>query len=294
MRIPAVILLAGVAVCLNGCGKRDPGVTVGSKFGTEQAVLGEILAQHLERRLGHPVIRRLGSGDTDSLQQALTSGEIDLYPEYTGTALRNVLKLNMEHDAATVYERVRDLYLAQYQLECLPPFGFDGAVLAAVSQAMAEEHNLRKMSDLEGSGLAWKIAYTGSFGARPDGLPTMIEGYKPSTQSGPLMLDPAALFRALESKTANLIVVRATDGQVGALKAALLPDDRLVFPPYQGFVAVRSKTLAAQPKLRAALTELSGRIDTPAMQKMNAEVDLGRKSPADVARAFLERSGLAR
>src|SRR5512147_2491066 len=106
VRILVVVAVVGAVVCLDGCIRREPAVNIGSKFGVEQSILGEILAQHVERRLGRPVNRRLGLGDTVTLHQAVTGGDVDLYPEYTGTALRNVLKLNMEHDQETVYERV--------------------------------------------------------------------------------------------------------------------------------------------------------------------------------------------
>ena len=294
MRIRPAVLLVGVAVCLNGCVKRDAAITIGSTFGTEQAVLAEIIAQHVERRLDTRVSRHLNLGDSQLLHHGLISGEVDLYPEYTGTALRNILKLNMEHDAATVYERVRDYYAAQYQVVCLPPLGFDSAVLAAVEPERARAYHLQKMSDLDSSGLDWTIAYTGSFASRPDGLPELIAGYHPRIRSAPIPLAPAALFRALDGKTANLIVVRSTDGPVSALKAALLPDDLLVFPPYQGFVAVRSAVLQAEPQLRVVLLELSGKIDTGTMQKLNAEVDLEHKSPAVVARDFLDKAGSSR
>jgi len=290
MRILPAVLPIALLICTFGCTKRAPKITVGSKFGTEQAVLGEIISQQLERRLGVQVNRRFGIGDTDTLQQALISGEVDLYPEYTGTAMRNVLKLNMEHDTATVYEQVRDQYAAQYQVICLPPFGFDSAVLAAIALDRAEKYRLQKMSDLDGNDLDWKIAYTGSFGSRPDGLPSFIAGYSPNIVSAPLLLDTKTLFGALDSKLASLIIVRATDGPLGTLKAALLGDDRLVFPPYQGFIALRKSAASAQPQLRDVLLELSGRIDTPAMQRLNAEVELEHKSPAQAAHAFLERA----
>ena len=294
MRIRPGVVLAGVVLCLNGCVKRDAAISIGSTYGTEQAVLGEIIAQHVERRLGRPVSRRMSLGDSQLLHQALISGEVDLYPEYTGTALRDILKLNMEHDAATVYERVRDLYAAQYQVVCLPPFGFDAAVLAAVEPERAEMYHLQKMSDLDSNGLDWTIAYSGSFASRPDGLPELIAGYHPNIRTAPVPLEPMALFRAFDSKMANLIVVRRTDGPISNLKAALLADDLLVFPPYQGFVAARAATLKTYPQLNVALRELSGKIDTGTMQRLNAEVDLEHQSPAVVARNFLEKAGISR
>src|SRR3974390_796974 len=291
VRIPGVVLVVGTILCLHGCIRREPTVNVGSKFGAEQSILGEILAQHIERRLGRPVNRRLGLGDTPTLHQATTSGDVDLYPEYTGTALRIVLKLNMEHDQKTVYERVRDFYATQFQLECLPPLGYDSTVKAAITRQMAEEHHLQKMSDLEASGVAWKIAYTGDFAARPDGLPTLIEVYRPNIESAPVPLEPRELYQALDSKAANMAMVLSSDGRMSQLKAVLLPDDRLAYPPYQGFIVARSTALSVNPRLRAALLELSGKIDDSTMQKMNAEVELQHRAPVEVARAFLERSG---
>jgi osmoprotectant transport system substrate-binding protein len=292
VRILGVVLVASTILCLQGC--REPAVNVGSKFGVEQSILGEILAQHIERRLGRPVNRRLGLGDTATLHQAATSGDVDLYPEYTGTALRIVLKLNMDHDPKAVYERVRDDYAKQFQLECLPPLGYDSVIVAAVTPEMAEAHHLERMSDLEASGVAWKIAYTGDFATRPDGLPTLIGVYRPNVQSAPVPLEPRELYQSLKSKAANLAMVRTSEGWMSQLQAVLLPDDRLVYPPYQGFVVARSRAMTANPQLRTALQELSGKIDGSTMRKMNAEVELQHRAPAEVARVFLERSGLAK
>lgn len=292
MKVRAAVLAVALVVCLNGCYRRTGSVVVGSKSGTEQIVLGEIISQHLERRLGEPVSRRLGNGDTELLHQSMQGGEVDVYPEYTGTALRNIFRLSMEHDPKTVFERVRDLYEAQYQIVCLPPLGFDSAISIAVLTSQADSLKLQKLSDAEMNTAGWKLAYAGDFGSRQDGLPQLTSGYRLPLRAAPVLLERVELFQALSSKMADMVVVRTTDGSLKNLDARLLKDDRLVFPPYEAFVAVRAVALSAHPKLRAALAELSGKVDTETMQRLNAEVDVNHKEPAAVAHDFLKRLAL--
>jgi osmoprotectant transport system substrate-binding protein len=281
----ACLLLILVA----GCSARRA-MTVGSKNFTEQIVLGEIVAQHLEHRLGQRVDRKLDLGGTLLTHEALVKGSIDLYPEYTGTALTNVLKLAPSADAAAVLESVRRGY-RQWGLEWLDPLGFNNTFAMVIRNQDARARRVRTLSEAARYQPGWKLGVGYEFLQRPDGLPGLLRAYPLRLQGSPVSMDLGLLYPALEQGKVDMVAASETDGMLSLLKVEVLEDDRHYFPPYQAALVVRERALA-DARVRAALGELSGRFSNEVMRRLNYAVD-GEHRPARlVAARFLEESGL--
>jgi len=256
---------------------------VGSKNFTEQVILGEIVAQQLERRLGEKVDRKLNLGGTLLAHQALVAGQIDLYPEYTGTALTAVLKLPASRGAAAVESLVRQEYRSRWNIEWLPSLGFNNTF------AMVIVNGFETLSQAAGRKTGWKLGVGYEFLTRPDGLPGLLETYHLPLDGSPLSMDLGLLYQALKQKQVDMVAGNATDGLISAMGLTMLRDDKGYFPPYEAALAVRGAALESRPGLRPALAELSGKISTEAMRKMNYEVDGQHRAVRDVARDFLDR-----
>jgi glycine betaine/choline ABC-type transport system substrate-binding protein len=272
-RAQALALLA--ALLAAGCGRNPDTVVVGSKNFTEQAILGEIVAQHLERR-GRKVDRKLNLGGTLLAHRALVSGEIDVYPEYTGTALMEVLKLPAAYDPDEVRRRVASEYKSRWGLEWLPPLGFSNTFAMVIEGGAYET-----LSEAARRGRGWKLGVGYEFLTRPDGLPGLVERYGLPLDGNPRSMDLGLLYQALKQKQVEMVAGNSTDGLIGALGLKMLRDDRSYFPPYDA-------ALVARAELREALAPLSGRIDTGRMRKLNYQVDGERRRIPDVAREFLD------
>jgi glycine betaine/choline ABC-type transport system substrate-binding protein len=287
-------ILAGLtALALAGC-SGERAIVVASKNFTEQVILGEILAQHLERRLGRRVDRKLNLGGTLLTHQALVTGEIDLYPEYTGTALTVILKLPPSSDAAAVLARVREEYRRQWGVEWLAPLGFNNTFAMAVRGETARRENLVTLSDAALRPGGWVLGMGYEFQQRPDGLQGLTKTYNLRWREPPKSMDLGLLYKAIEQGQVDMISGNATDGLLSVMDLKVLADDRSYFPPYQAAVLVRSESVERRPGLRQALAELSGQVSDQAMQRLNHRVD-GKKLPvAVVAREFLESAGLGR
>ncbi len=274
-------------IVLAGCSGPRGAITVGSKNFTEQLVLGEIAAQHLESRLKVPVQRRLNLGGTLLAHQALITGGIDLYPEYTGTALMSVLKLPADYDMGAVEQRVRREYARRFHVAWMPPLGFDNGFAIAVRGADARAARLETLSDAARYSPGWRLAVGYEFLQRPDGYAALMGTYKLPVKDAPKTMDLGLIYRALESDQANMAAGSETDGQLSVLDVKVLGDDRHAFPPYQAAYVVREQTLAAHPGLREALNELSGKLTVRTMRRLNYEVEGKRVPVAQVARQFL-------
>jgi osmoprotectant transport system substrate-binding protein len=276
-----------LVVCLNAllaltsCAGRNA-IVVGSKNFTEQIVLGEILAQQIERRLGVPVIRKLDLGGTLLAHEALRSGSIDLYPEYTGTALTAVLKRPALPDAKTVFDAVHDAYHRQWQLEWMQPFGFINT-FAMVVRHDGEESTLSAAAQAH----SWRLGMGYEFRQRPDGLKGLLETYHLRLAGEPVTMDLGLLYSALQSGKVDMIAANSTDGLLSVLNVTALEDDRRYFPPYQCAVIVREATIAKYPDLGAVIEQLSGKIPESVMRNLNFQVDGKHRRVAEVAEEFL-------
>ena len=264
------------AILLAACG-RSGRIVVGSKNFTEQVILGEIVAQHLERRLGVKVDRKLNLGGTLLAHQALINGQIDLYPEYTGTALTAILKLPASRDAAEVQNRVRAEYRSRWNVEWMPPLGFNNTF------AMVIDNGFETLSQAAARKQGWKLGVGYEFLTRPDGLPGLLETYRLPLDGSPRSMDLGLLYQALKQKQVDMVAGNATDGLIAAMGLTVLRDDKNYFPPYEAALAVHGR-----PELRATLGELSGKISTVAMRNMNYQVDGQHRAVREVAKDFLD------
>jgi len=269
--------VACLALLLVGCG-RSGHIVVGSKNFTEQVILGEIVAQHLERRLGAPVDRKLNLGGTLLAHQALVAGQIDVYPEYTGTALMEILKLPASRDAAAVQDRVRTEYRSRWKIDWLPPLGFNNTF------AMVIQGGYETLSEAAQRRPGWKLGVGYEFLTRADGLPGLIETYHLPLDGNPRSMDLGLLYQALKQGQVDMVAGNSTDGLISAMGLKALRDDKSYFPPYEAALAVRAES---RPGLREALGELSGKISTDQMRKLNYQVDGEHRPVRDVARQFL-------
>ena len=281
--------LAALVLTLLAASCAPPGTTVvvGSKNFTEQLVLGELMAQVIEQRLDVHVDRRLNLGGTLLAHQALASGEIDVYPEYTGTALMAILDQPPAHDPQQVRHQVAELYTAKFQAEWLPPFGFNNSFVMVIPGPLAREHAIQTISDAAAFDHAWRLGIGYEFEGRPDGMPALVRAYNLKWQAPPQVMDLGLLYRALERGQVDMVAANGTDGMLSRLDVRVLEDDKGIFPPYEAAPVVRQKTLDAIPGLREALEELAGKIDAQTMRRLNFEVDGNGRSPRDVAAEFL-------
>jgi glycine betaine/choline ABC-type transport system substrate-binding protein len=267
----------------------EPRVRVGSKNFSEQLVLGEIVAQHLERRLGGRVSRKFDLGGTLLAHQALASGAIDVYPEYTGTALTAVLNRAPVKDPAVALSEVREGY-RQWGLEWLKPLGFENtfAMVVRREDAGGGSHNLSHAAQAR----KWKLGAGYEFAHRPDGLPGLVSTYGLQLSGAPKTMDLGLLYRALEKKQVDMAAGNSTDGLLSVLPVTVLADDRHYFPPYDCALVVREEAEAQFSGLKAALEELSGRIDGVTMRRLNYELDGEHRPAREIARGFLASVGL--
>jgi osmoprotectant transport system substrate-binding protein len=283
--LSAVLLLAFAAACGRG---RPITIVVGSKNFTEQEILGEIAAQQLERRLGPRVTRKLDIGGTLLAHEALVAGEIDLYPEYTGTALTAILKLPIGSDPKAVFATVAKEYLSRWKLVWLPPLGFDDTFAMVIRDADARSSGIETLSEAAHRKKGWVLGVGYEFLQRPDGLPGLQKVYALPLEGTPRSMDLGLLYAALEQGQVDLVAANSTDGLLAERDFKVLRDDKKYFPPYEAAFVVREGLFSREPKARAALEELSGKLTTETMRKLNSLVVGKHNRPADVAREFLD------
>ena len=295
IRLRWLIAASAIALCavLPGCHENPRHkIVVGSKFFTEQVVLAELLAQHIEARTGIPVERKSNLGGTLLCHKALLAGDLDLYVEYTGTALTAVLNEAPGGSSQEVYERVKEEYGKRFGLEVTEPLGFENTFAMVVRGSDAERFHLSKVSDLIPLAPHMRAGFGYEFLERPDGYRGWAERYGLRFAAQPSVMDLGLIYRALVDKKVDVVAGNSTDGLIEALHLVALPDDRHYFPPYDAAPIVRRDTLGKFPQLRAALAELGGKISEVEMRRMNAEVDASQRDPAAVVRAFRASKGL--
>jgi len=255
-------------------------------------LLGEIVAQHLEARTHREVTRRFYLAGSYICQQALLAGRIDLYVEYTGTALTAILHDPLQSDSAAVLQRVRSEYQRRFGLEVLPSLGFNNTFAIVVRGEDARRLHLSTISDAAPFAREWQAGFGYEFMERPDGFAGLARTYGLAFRETPRILDLGLLYRALLEKQVDLVAGNSTDGLLAARDLTMLVDDKHYFPPYEAVPVVRADALARFPEMRAALLELAGKINDEEMRRMNYEVDGEHRDIADVAREFLRAKGL--
>jgi osmoprotectant transport system permease protein len=282
-----VALVIGVVLVATVHTTRGPSgvVVVGSKNFTEQVILGELLALAIEADTGLVVERRLNLGGTLVCDAALRSGGIDLYVEYTGTALTAIFNQPVQ-SPDTVASRVRDLYAAR-QVTMLPSLGFNNTFAVLVRAAAAREHALASISDLANVAPRWRAGFGYEFLERPDGFAGLVRAYDLRFRDPPRVMDLNLIYRAVASGDIDVTAGDATSGLIEALDLTTLADDRSYFPPYDAVPIVRTATLLRYPEVERTLRGLSGRISAVDMRRMNHRVDGLRHDPRQVAGEFL-------
>ncbi len=264
-------------------------IVVGSKNFSEQVVLGELIAQAIERETGLAVDRRLNLGGTLICERALQTGDIDVYVEYTGTALTAVFHQPIAKDPAAVFGTVRELYAGTGRT-LLPPLGFDNTFAILVRGRDARAQNLRTIDDAARVASAWTAGFGYEFLERPDGYAGLARTYGLRFRETRVM-DLTLSYRALAAGQVDLIAGDATAGLIKALDLVRLDDNRHYFPPYDAAPVARAETLLRHPEVRRALEHLAGRVSAADMQAMNNAVDALHEEPEAVARRFLDRIG---
>ena len=280
--VVAVALVAGGTAAARSRGA----IVVGSKNFTEQAILGELVAQTIERDTGMRVQRRLNLGGTLICDRALITGDVDVYVEYTGTALTAVFHEPALTESRAVFEHVREQY-ARTGRTLLPPLGFDNTFAILVRGQDARSLGLRTIDDAARVAHRWRAGFGYEFLERPDGYPGLAKAYGLRFAGEPHVMDLTLSYRALSSGQVDLIAGDATAGLISALDLVQLEDNRHYFPPYDAAPVARAQTLLKYPQVRDALEKLGGRVSAAEMRRMNYAVDAEHKDAAQIVREFL-------
>lgn len=283
-RVLPLLLAAWALTC-----SRPQRIVVGSKNFTESDLLAEIAAQQIERRTGIPVERRLHLGGTFVCHEAIKTGAIDLYVEYTGTAFTAILKQPPLASADSVWRFVSAEYARRFGLEWLRPFGFNNTFAILVRHADATRFGLKTISDLARVAPRWKAGFGYEFLERADGFAGLAARYGLHFSQAPTAMDLGLTSRALADGKVDVIAGNSTDGQIAALDLVQLADDRGYFPPYQAAVVVRNDALVKFPALSRALDELTGAISDDEMRRLNTLADVEHRDIADIAREWLAK-----
>lgn len=285
--------LTAASLALGGCNaKRGETIVVGSKNFPEQALLGEILAQHIEGRTHLRVERRFYLAGSYICQQALLAGRIDTYVEYTGTALTAILHDPIEGDPAAVFEEVNQEYARRFGFEVMPSLGFNNTFAIVIRGEDARRLHLSTLTEAARYTPQWRAGFGYEFMERPDGYPGLARVYGLQFAAPPRILDLGLLYRALLDKQVDLVAGNSTDGLLAARDLVILEDDKHYFPPYEAVPIVRGDTLERYPEVRDAISELAGKISDAEMQKMNYAVAGEGRDAGEVAREFLRSKGL--
>jgi len=282
----AALLLSSCAPSHSNC------IVVGSKNFTESLVLGELLAQQIEAHSHLKVERRFYLAGTYICQQAMLSGRIDVYPEYTGTALTAILKQKVGGDKAEVYQRVKSEYGAHLGLTLGPPFGFNDTFAMEIRGEDARRLNLKTLSQAATFAPHWRAGFGYEFMERPDGYAGLAAAYGLHFAAPPRIMDLGLLAPALKNHQIDIAAGNATDGLIPALDLFALEDDRHYFPPYEAVAVVRQQTLQQHPEVAQAIAELAGKISDQEMQQLNYALDGQHRDVQDVAHEFLRSKGL--
>jgi osmoprotectant transport system substrate-binding protein len=284
--IPVLALVALLAAC--GPPRADR-IVVGSKNFTEQLVLGEIIAQQIENKTHLPVERRFYLAGSYICHQAILGGRIDIYPEYTGTALTAILKEPPSSDKEKVYHEVKTEYAKRFNLEVGQTFGFNDTFAMEIRGEDARRLGLKTISEAAAYTPKWRAGFGYEFMERPDGYKGLAATYGLRFAESPRIMDLGLLARALKEKQVDLAAGNTTDGLIPALDLFVLEDDKRYFPPYEAVPIIRKEMLAHHPEVLKALNELANKISDGEMRQLNYAVDGQHRDVKEVVREFLQK-----
>jgi osmoprotectant transport system substrate-binding protein len=286
-------MLTGLVPAMVGCSPPRPDrPVIGAKNFTEQVLLGELLAQHIEARTGLKVDRRFYLAGSYICQQALAAGRIDGYVEYTGTALTAILKQPVDKDRARVLATLRRMYQQRYGVDVGDSLGFENTFAMIVRGNDAERLHVATLSQAAAVAPQWKLGVGYEFEQRPDGLRGLEAAYGLKFNGAPRTMELGLLYRAIEERQVDIIAGNSTDGPIRPLHLTVLADDRHYFPPYDAVPLFREDAYRRWPQMRTAVAELAGKIDAQEMQAMNEAVDGQHRDPAEVVGKFRAKKGL--
>jgi osmoprotectant transport system substrate-binding protein len=279
--------LSGMMLLAAGCRYQARGIVVGSKNFTEQLILGELVVEALARACQTSVDGRFYLAGTYICQQAILAGRIDIYPEYTGTALAAVLKEKASGDSQEVYEEVKRQYLSRFGLDVTPPLGFNNSFALVMRGDDARHLGLSKLSQLGAVASHMKLGVGYEFLERQDGYAGLVKTYDLKFAEAPRVMDLGLLYSALENGSVDIVAGSNTDGLIAALGLVVLEDDRHYFPPYDAVLIVRPEVFQRCPEARGTFGMLCGYITADDMRQMNYQVDGKKQDAREVARNFL-------
>ena len=287
-----ILLLTATLASLACAPSHSNRIVVGSKNFTESFILGELIAQQIEAHTNLKVERRFYLAGTYICQQAILSGRIDVYPEYTGTALTAVLKQKASSDKADVFRQVKQEYERRFDLTLEPAFGFNDTFAMEIRGEDARRLHLQTLSQATQFAPQWRAGFGYEFMERPDGYPGLASAYGLRFAEQPRIMDLGLLTRALQNHQIDFAGGNATDGLIPALDLFALQDDRHYFPPYEAAPVIREQTLRQHPEIGRALDGLANTISDSEMQQMNYAVDGLHRDTQDVVRDFLRAKKL--
>jgi osmoprotectant transport system substrate-binding protein len=287
----ALLTMVSAIACNSGSSGGSGAIRVGSKDFTEQFILGEMYALVLQDK-GLKVERKLNLGGTPVAQAALQSGNIDLYPEYTGTGLLTVLKQPANSNQKQVFDTVSKTYKEKFNLVWLEPAPMNNNQTLVMTQEGSQKYGIKRISDLKAKASQLTLIGPPEFEAREDGLPGLKKAYGDFKLKKFIPADPGLRYKTLTTGQADVAVGFGTDGEISAFKLVVLEDDKKIFPPYQVAPVVRQEALEKNPGIRDALNTLAPKLTNETMQRLNYEVSSKQREPAEVAKEFLTKQGL--
>ena len=292
--VPVLVLILALFMVFSACSSsRSERLVIGSKNFTESLILGELMAQEVETHTNLKVERRFYLAGTYICHQGMLAGRIDVYPEYTGTALTAILKEKPEGGRQQVYERVKMEYEKRFHLTLGPAFGFNDTFAMEIRGEDARRLKITTLSQAAPHAPQWRAGFGYEFMERPDGYKGLAATYGLHFAEPPRIMDLGLLARALKDHQIDLAAGNTTDGLIPALDLFVLADDRHYFPPYEAVPVIREEALAKHPEVQSALGQLAGKISDEEMQKLNYAIDGQHRDVKEVVHEFLSRKGLA-
>lgn len=286
-----VALIITLSVTLTGCWGGDA-IIIGSKDFSENITLGEMFAQLIEAHTELKVTRKLNMGGTFVCFEAIKNGDIDIYPEYTGTGLSAQLKMDVITDPDEAYRVVSEEFDRQFGVKWLEPLGLNNTYTLAVTDEVYQKYGVETFSDLV------KVSKNLVFGAeheffdRQDGYDGLVELYGLTFKGEPKKMNSSLKYQAIGNGDIDVTDSFATDGPIKQYNLKVLVDDKGFFPPYYAAPIIRKDTLEDHPELEEVLNQLAGLIDDPTMTGLNYQVDVEGKDVEVVVKEFLESKGL--
>ncbi|WP_332446082.1 glycine betaine ABC transporter substrate-binding protein [Sphaerochaeta sp.] len=287
----ALILATLALLFFTGCAKDDT-ITIGSKDFGENIVIGEMLSQLVEAHTDLKVVRKLNLGGTFVNFNAIKNGQIDVYPEYTGTGLTAHLKMDVIKDPDTSYQVVKDAFEKQFCIIWLDPLGFNNTYTLAVTPQVYETYGVQTFSDLVPYAKDLVFGAEHEFFDRQDGFKGLVDTYGFSFKGEPMKLNASLKYQAIGKGDMDVTDAFATDGPIKQYNLKVLKDDKGFFPPYYAAPIVRKEVLEKHPELKGVLNLLQGKLDDATMTELNYQVDVEGKAVEQVAKEFLQSQNL--